>query len=99
MAGPSLFERLRPRPAKKVQEPSPPQKLLDWIQRWNKPSVCARDIRIYGPSALNDPKCALAAAEVLVKHGWLIPLKTWRRDRRQWEIVRRPIVHPTVAAE
>jgi hypothetical protein len=98
----NLFERLdkgRPPPTKKAQEPSPPQKLLDWLQHWTKPTVSARDICIYGPNSLRDRESAIDSAEILVKNGWLVPIKTRRRDMREWQIVRKPIIHPTVATE
>ena len=98
----SLFERLdkgRPSPIKKTQKPSAAQKLLDWLQHWTKPTVSARDIRIYGPNAIRDRKRAIDSAAILVKEGWLIPIKTRRYDMCEWQIVRKPIVHSTVAAE
>jgi hypothetical protein len=96
-----LFRRLdqgRP-PIKKAQEPSPAQKLLDWLQHWAKPTVSARDICIYGPNSIRAWKSAIASAEILAKEGWLVPIQTRRRDMHQWLIVRKPIIHPTVAAE
>ena len=66
----SLFERLnrgRPPPTRKAQEPSPAQKLLDWLQHWSKPTVSARDICIYGPNAIRDRQRAIDSAEILVK--------------------------------
>jgi hypothetical protein len=101
----NLFERLdRGRPApepKPVSQPGkdPAQRLLDWLQRWNKPTVSAREIRIYGPKSIRDRQSALNSAETLVKYGWLIPNQTHRRDRRVWQIVHKSIVRPTVAAE
>jgi hypothetical protein len=97
----TLFERLgRPPPTKKAQEPSPAQKLLDWIYRdLARSSISARQICIYGPNAVRNRKKANDAAEILVKEGWLVPIKTRRRDMHQWLIVRKPIIHPTVAAE
>jgi hypothetical protein len=98
----TLFERLdkgRPPPTKKAQEPSPAQKLLDWLQHWTRPTVSARAICIYGPNSLRDRKNAIASAEILVKHGWLIPVQTRRRDMYEWQIVRKPIIHTTVATE
>jgi hypothetical protein len=81
----------------KTQKPSPAQKLLDWLQRWNKPTIRAADILIYGPHSTRKRKDADDATEVLVRHGWLTPLKTNQRNWRQWQIVRKPIVHPTLA--
>src|SRR5215470_13445985 len=71
------------------------QKLLDWLQRWSKDTVCVRDIRIFGPKSIRDGKKGIAAAEVLALRGWLVPLKKWRYDMHKWQIVRKPIAHPT----
>jgi hypothetical protein len=96
----SLFDRLdegRPPPTKKTQEPSSAQKLLDWLQRWDKPVVRVREICIYGPRP-RDRKSAIDAARILVEQGWLVPLKPHRYDSREWQIVRKPIIYPTVAS-
>ena len=97
----NLFERLSEgRPAQEPDPkptPSAAQKLLDWLQRWDKPTVCVRDIRIYGPGSLRNQKKATDSAQVLVKNGWLTPVQT--RQGHRWQIVRKPIAHPTVAAE
>ena len=77
----------------------PAQKLLDSLQHWTKPTVSARAICIYGPNSLRDRENAIASAEILVKHGWLIPVKTRRHDMHEWQIVRKRIIHPTVATE
>lgn len=81
-------------PTKKAQPPLA-QKLLDC----SKPTVSTRDILIYGPSSLRDRRKAIIAAEILAVHGWLIPLKTPRYDMHKWQVVRKPTVFPTVAAE
>src|SRR5215813_15304815 len=70
-----LFERLRqlsPPPAtEEAQKPRPDpklqsaQRMLDWIQRWAKDTICIRDVRQYGPSSLRNPKSVIDAAEVL----------------------------------
>jgi len=97
----SIFDRLahsRPSPTQKAQKPEPAQLLLNWLQRWSKPTVTAREIRIYGPTSIRDRESVISSVEVLVAHGWLVPHKPPRRDMRQWRIVRKgPIVHPTVA--
>ena len=99
----SLFERLNrggPSPTKKAQKPPPAQKLLDWLQRWTKPTLSARDICIYGPNSIRAWESAIDSAEILVKKkGWLVPLTTRRHDMRAWQIVRKHIIHPTVATE
>jgi hypothetical protein len=80
--------------SKSAPEVSPEQKLLDWLQRWNKPALSLRDILIHGPRALRDRETAIRATQVLIKNGWLQPVKALRHDAHQWEIIRRPIVHP-----
>ena len=97
----TIFERLgQPPPIEKAQEPSPAQKLLDWLQRdLARPSISTRQICIYGPNAVRNRNRANDAVEILVKEGWLVPIQTRRRDMHQWLIVRKPIIHPTVAAE
>jgi hypothetical protein len=99
----TLFERLnRGRPPSveqkiKQSHKDPAQQLLDWLQRWRHPTVSSRDICIYGPRPIRDRESAIKSAEVLVRHGWLVPHKTRRQDMKHWQIVRRPIVYPTVA--
>src|SRR5262249_3526492 len=104
----SLFERLdagRPSPAEAASKLprsnlEPAQKLLDFLQQhWTKPTITSREICRSGPNAIRHQKNAINSAEILVKAGWLIPNKTRRRDMHEWQIVRKPVVHPTVAAE
>ena len=104
----SLFERLdagRPPPAEAVSkqphnEITPAQKLLDFLQQhWTKPTITSREICRSAPNAIRNQKSAINSAEILVKAGWLIPNKTRRRDMHEWLIVRKPIVHPTVATK
>ena len=103
MAVATLFERLdrgRSTPVEEKTKPpqkEPAQKLLDWLQRWPKPTIRAVEILMYGPSSTRKRKAANDATEILVKHGWLIPQKTNQSNWRRWEIVRKPIVHPTIA--
>ena len=87
-----------PAPNKKAQEPAPAQKLLDWLQRWREPTVRMNEILVYGPRPVRKRENALNSAQKLVEHGWLVPIKTRRPDMIEWQIVRRPIVHPTIAA-
>ena|SRR6516165_10310620 len=103
-----LFKRLdagRPPPAEAAIKQSrndlePAQKLLDFLQQhWTKPTITSREICRSAPNAIRNQKSAINSAEILVKAGWLIPNKTRRRDMREWQIVRKPVVHPTVAAE
>ena len=93
-----IFKRLsagRPPSVEKAQDRSPAQKLLEWLQRWDKPTVRVRDIRIYGPGSLR--KNVTNSAEVLVKNGWLTPVQT--HHGHKWRVVRKPIAQPTIAAE
>jgi hypothetical protein len=97
----NLFERLgkeRTAPVKtKIHKDDPAQRLLDWLQTWPQPTVYTRDILIFGPSIVRNKKSAANATETLVRHGWLIPQKTNQRNRREWEIVRKPVVYPKLA--
>jgi hypothetical protein len=91
----SSIER-RLRRALKVQ---PAQALLDWLQQdQTRTFISARDICRLGPGQIRKRECALDSAKILVEHGWLIPLETRRDDMRWWQIVRKPILCPTVAA-
>jgi hypothetical protein len=82
---------------KAAPEVTPEQQLLNFLQRWPKDTVSAREIRQFGPRSTRDPQDAMNSAEVLVKHGWLSPIQSSRRDRREWQVVRRPLIRPTVA--
>jgi hypothetical protein len=98
----NLFERLdqnrpTPKPTEKPQEISPAQALLDWLQRWPKPTVYTRDILIFGPPSVRNRKSTIDATETLVKHGWLVPQKTKQSNWRLWQIVRKPTIHPKLA--
>jgi hypothetical protein len=87
----------------KKQEPSPAQKLLDWLQHWAEPTITARDIRVYGPRAVRSREGSITAAETLAGHGWLIPIETRVRIKTkkyamyEWRIVRKPLLSPDVA--
>ena len=64
------------------------QKLLDWLRNeWKQPTIAAREIYQYGPSAIRDRNTTLAAAQILVDHGWLEPVNTKRRDQHEWRLV------------
>jgi hypothetical protein len=57
-----------------------------------------RDVRVYGPRSIREQKSAiLNAAEILVKNRFLVPIKPYRHDTYAWEIIRRPVIHPSVA--
>jgi hypothetical protein len=97
----NLFERLskeRPSPSstRKARQLEGAQKLLDWLQRWDKPTVRARDIQYGGPNSLRSKKRAIDHAKILAEHGWLTPIRGWRYDMREWRIVRKPVVYPTI---
>jgi hypothetical protein len=92
--GPSFFARYIDDPEKerlefeKIRTGKNTEKLRDWlVNHWTKPTVTVREIRIYGPNLIRDGKAALSTAESLVEQGWLVPLKTRRRDMREWQIV------------
>jgi len=97
-----LFERLdanRPAPIEKKtkHKDDPAQRLLDFLQKWPKPTIRSVDILMYGPRSTRKQKKAGDAIKILVEHGWLTPQKTNQSNWRRWEIVRKPIVHPTIA--
>jgi hypothetical protein len=100
----TLFERLaRSRPAQTEERKRPlteleqAQRLLDWLQVWNKPSVSTKDIRCFGPGCLRDKERALKSAQILERFGWLTPSNPHQRKVRRWEIARRPIIQPALA--
>jgi len=97
----NLFERLaqgRPPSTEKAQKSEPAQLLLNWLQRWHKPTVRMNEILVYGPRPVRKRENALSSIQKLVEHGWLSPIPTRRPDMLEWQITRRPIVHPTIAA-
>ena len=90
-----LFERLAAARPTSVEEKTkqppedPTKKLLEWLVRfWTKPSITARDIARSGPHSLRDKKTILTSAQTLEARGWLTPVPTWRRDKREWKIAR-----------
>ena len=91
----NLFERLaagRPPAPEKTTRPElslpPAQKLLNWLQQeWPEPAISAREIRRLGPRP-RDRKTTNDSTEILIKYGWLVPLKAHRYDRKLWKIVR-----------
>jgi hypothetical protein len=108
---PPVERKIEQAPTEKLIEPPPieewppprkvdhAQRLLDWLQRWDKPTVTARDIRIFGPHSGRTRELTHSSVEILVKHGWLVPLKVNQRNRYRWRIVRkRAVVHPVVAS-
>ena len=74
-----------------AQKLPPAQELLDWLQHnWTKDTVSARDIYTFGPRSIRDRQSATDLAGILVKHGWLIPIKTRQQNMEKWQIVRKP---------
>jgi hypothetical protein len=68
------------------RRPEQARELLVWIKQRGKPIVSLRDIQAFGPNSIRDRKTAIAQAEILVEHGWLVPTKPHRRDRIVWEM-------------
>src|SRR5215469_5878525 len=87
-----LFAEPETKPIRETQEVSPEQKLLDWLQRWNKDTICAKNILQFDPNSIRKQKAADNATAILIKHGWLIPTKTKQSNWRRWQIVRKPTV-------
>src|SRR5262245_52389014 len=99
----NIFERLskgRPTPVevtnKQTQKIQHAQRMLNWILRWPKSYIRTTELRIYGPRP-RDRESAISAATILVEQGWLRPLPTNRYDGNRWQIVRKPIIRPTLA--
>jgi len=78
------FATDEPTPEKVKIKVDPAQLLLDFLQRWSKPIISSRDIRIWGPKALHNREGAIRSAQILAAHGWLIPIA-----ERKWQIVRK----------
>jgi hypothetical protein len=100
----NLFERLskeRPSPSstRKARQLEGAQKLLNWLMRWTKDTITARQICIYGPNSLRNRKRALDAAEKLVMNGWLIPRPARKYHHYVWQIVRRTTLDPNVMTD
>ena len=96
--GPSFFARFieEPKPVPPPDPlPTPPiaRELLYWLQdTWTKPTIRWRDIYRHGPNPVrNNRESALSAAEILVRGGWLLPLKADRRDVKRWQVTIGPI--------
>jgi hypothetical protein len=90
----NLFERLRwGQPPAVEAEIKQPQKdaelLLGFLQRWPRPVISSRDVRIWGPKKIRDRESAIRAAQILAAHGRLVPV-----GDRVWKIVREPLTPP-----
>ena len=86
-----IFKRLsagRPQQEPTLQPvPLAAGRLLDWLQhKWPQPTIRARDIYQYGPGATRDRESTLKLTEILVRRGWLVPMKTHRYDSKMWQI-------------
>jgi hypothetical protein len=68
------------------ERPQPVQKLLDWLRDWPHPVIGLRDIVLYGPNSIQNRDHAISLAEILVGHGWLVPVEC-RCDTKWWRIV------------
>jgi len=96
----NLFDRLaHDRPAEAAAErPSkdPAQKMLDFLLRWPGESISTSEMMIYGPRPKKNAEEVLKLATILEKYGWLTPKPTPQKRMKHWNIVRRPIIHPTL---
>jgi hypothetical protein len=83
---------LKPIAPEATPQSSPTEKLLDWlINHWREDTISVRDICWGGPNSLRNRKSAInQATKILVENGWLAPIKSWRRDRKEWRIARGP---------
>jgi len=92
-------------PETELPEPKPApvtaeQRILDWLQRWPKETVSMRDVQQFGPKMIRKQQGVITSAiEVLVRHRWLTPVQTRQHNAREWQIIRRQTVHPTVAPQ
>jgi hypothetical protein len=69
----------------------PTEKFLSWLlNEWTKPTIRLREICRHGPYVARDWEDAMDLAETLVQRGWLVRLKTRRRDMREFQILRGP---------
>jgi hypothetical protein len=68
------------------------QRLLDWLLKaWSGSMVSLPDIYQRGPNFIRDAATARQSVQVLVDHGWLIPVTVavgGRTRREVWRIVR-----------
>jgi hypothetical protein len=62
------------------------QELLHWIQSQGQSVISLRNIRAFGPNSIRDRPMALKQIEILVQHGWLVPLPAHRKDRLVWRL-------------
>ena len=86
-----IFKRLSAgRPPQEPILPATPQAagvLLSWLQNnWKESIIRARDIQRLGPNSIRDRESAIKTAEILERHGWLVPMKPHRCDTKRWRI-------------
>jgi hypothetical protein len=74
------------------------QRLLNWLLKWQKPTIRMNEVLVFGPRPVHKRENALSPIQKLVEQGWLTPIQTRRPDMLEWRIARRPIVYPTIAA-
>jgi hypothetical protein len=99
---PSYFAQFITRPpptevATKRPQIQHAQRTLDFIQRWTEPTIRARDLRLYGPRPRNRENI-IGSTTLLTEQGWLTVHKARRYDSREWAIVRKPVICPSVAS-
>jgi hypothetical protein len=100
----NLFDRLdKKRPPRRSETDNSGlardlQKLHDWIQHTKRSTIRMRDLCYLGPSSLRKREKVISLTDILVRHGWLVPMKVRRYDRREWQIVRAVDGNPTIAA-
>jgi hypothetical protein len=76
-------------PPVEAKHEDPTAKLLEWlVKHWNRPSITVQNIHRLGPNSLRDKKTILRLTQVLEDQKWLVPIQTWRRDKREWKIAR-----------
>src|SRR5262249_16382165 len=88
-----------PKPEIKQPQKDPAQRLLTWLQRWPKPTITPREIRIYGPKDLRSQESVFSTTEALVRYGWLTALKQPRgKNTHEWEVVHKTVIRPLVGS-
>jgi hypothetical protein len=73
---------------KGTPEPPAADRLMNWLPRWPKSTISVREVRLFGPISLRNPKLATAAIEALASCGRLVPVETRQRNMNWWLIVR-----------
>ena len=80
----------------KTKQPDRGQQLLTWLLKSGRQKITTRDVRNYAPHPLRNRESAIDTINVLVRHGWLVPITPSRRDRPEWAVVRQPIINPQI---